>query len=339
MIRKHSLHLLAAALLIGGMALGVRGGDDAPPKPPVRELPLDKDTELQKKYPFESVADRLAYEKKKAGTTDKSTLSDATRRRLEVFERTSQLRYIGNQRNYSLNTLHRSEVENFINREGFGHLRMARPSRRYLELPAVASIAFAPAPEKEPNIGPEVALPGTAPTASTEKTPGLPSKDGLERFHVEGVFNFVNFRRLGLVKDNQKVAGFNAHQFEAMPVVDLRRPGESEQPKEKWQVRRLELMSLLKHEKPVVYLSGNLPRMEELKSANTRVLTQFEEEALKSLRSGEDFVIDAHVNQIRMVGSVRAGKTCLKCHDVDRGELLGAFSYLLQRDPAVTVEK
>ena len=77
--------------------------------------------------------------------------------------------------------------------------------------------------------------------------------------------------------------------------------------------------------------------MEELKSARIRDLTEFEAKALKALRAGEDLQIDANLNQIRMVGSMRANNTCLKCHDVSRGELLGAFSYLLQRDPPAEV--
>jgi hypothetical protein len=50
---------------------------------------------------------------------------------------------------------------------------------------------------------------------------------------------------------------------------------------------------------------------------------------LKRLRSDEDLVIDDAPNRIRMVGSLRAGKGCLECHSVRRGELLGAFSYVL----------
>lgn len=33
--------------------------------------------------------------------------------------------------------------------------------------------------------------------------------------------------------------------------------------------------------------------------------------------------------------SLRASKQCLQCHKVQRGELLGAFTYELQRDPAI----
>jgi hypothetical protein len=33
-----------------------------------------------------------------------------------------------------------------------------------------------------------------------------------------------------------------------------------------------------------------------------------------------------------MLGAIRARDTCLKCHSVDKNELLGAFSYDLRLD-------
>lgn len=35
------------------------------------------------------------------------------------------------------------------------------------------------------------------------------------------------------------------------------------------------------------------------------------------------------LNEIRMMGVIRCSKTCLKCHDARRSELLGAFTYTL----------
>jgi hypothetical protein len=69
--------------------------------------------------------------------------------------------------------------------------------------------------------------------------------------------------------------------------------------------------------------------MDELRDAPTRPLDDFERGAIDRLRSDEDLVIDDAPNRIRMVGSLRAGKDCLECHSVRRGELLGAFSYEL----------
>ena len=71
--------------------------------------------------------------------------------------------------------------------------------------------------------------------------------------------------------------------------------------------------------------------MDELKTAPTRPLNDFERAALKLLHHDKDIEIREGVNRIQMVGSIRAGKDCLDCHSVRRGALLGAFSYELQR--------
>jgi hypothetical protein len=46
-------------------------------------------------------------------------------------------------------------------------------------------------------------------------------------------------------------------------------------------------------------------------------------------------VLEATTNRILMVGAIRAAKQCTSCHAVERGDLLGAFSYELLRDPAI----
>jgi hypothetical protein len=80
----------------------------------------------------------------------------------------------------------------------------------------------------------------------------------------------------------------------------------------------------------VAYLSKNLPRMDELRNAPTRSLDAFESESLKALQTGEDLQVRHGKNEIRMLGSIRAAKQCLQCHEVERGDLLGAFSYKLK---------
>jgi hypothetical protein len=108
--------------------------------------------------------------------------------------------------------------------------------------------------------------------------------------------------------------------------------------KERWALRRLELVSLLKHDKPVVYVSHVLPRMDDLKKAKTRALTPFEEAGLKQLQEGKDLVTAATTNRIHLLGALRANAQCLKCHQAERGELLGVFSYEMLRDPPLKVQ-
>jgi hypothetical protein len=114
------------------------------------------------------------------------------------------------------------------------------------------------------------------------------------------------------------------HQSLATSALPPR--GQASQP---WRVTRLELVSLLKHEIPVAYLSPRLPLMEELGNVSTRPLSAFEQQALDRLRFNEDLVIEADAHRIRMIGSIRATKDCLECHAVQRGKVLGAFSYEL----------
>jgi hypothetical protein len=107
----------------------------------------------------------------------------------------------------------------------------------------------------------------------------------------------------------------------------------------RWEISRLELVSLLKQTEPRVYVSKNLPRMQDLDTKATRPLDKFETEALKNLRGGDDMQTLAELNTIRMVGALRASKQCMECHQVERGELLGAFSYELKRTPPLPVPK
>ena len=80
------------------------------------------------------------------------------------------------------------------------------------------------------------------------------------------------------------------------------------------------------------YVLDHLPRMDQLASEDvpTRPLDAFECESLKQLWTEADLVISDDGNQIRMLGSLRAANQCLECHSVQRGELLGAFSYVLR---------
>lgn len=85
----------------------------------------------------------------------------------------------------------------------------------------------------------------------------------------------------------------------------------------------------------VAYVSDSLPSMDELKDAATRPLTPFEDQGLARLKSEEDLIVQDGLNEILMLGSVRATSGCTACHNVTRGELLGAFSYQMHRKTPV----
>ncbi len=151
-----------------------------------------------------------------------------------------------------------------------------------------------------------------------------PQESELTETHQEGLNDFLDRERMGFIQDVEHVAGFQPHQFRQMPTT-----------LGQWQISKLELISLLRHKEPVAYVSKYLPNMEKLKEVSTRPLDTFESAALERLRTEQDLVIQDGVNHIRMVGSLRAADDCLQCHSVQRGELLGAFTYLLERVEAV----
>ena len=168
--------------------------------------------------------------------------------------------------------------------------------------------------------------------------PQPPTTDQLQEFHLAGTIDFVNAPGFGYIPsqkgsgtpfgDLSRVMGFQPHAFRKPPGI-RRAPGTQAT----WLIDRLELVSLLKHSEPAVYISKHLPRMDELSEATTRPLSDFESQALPKLRAGEELVIDTHPGEIRMLGAVRAITRCLDCHRAREGDLLGAFTYRLLSTP------
>ncbi len=72
--------------------------------------------------------------------------------------------------------------------------------------------------------------------------------------------------------------------------------------------------------------------MDLLRSAPIRPLDGFEGQGLQELRKGEMLFVREQADRLRMLGAIRATSQCTKCHDCERGELLGAFSYILSRE-------
>jgi hypothetical protein len=296
--------------------------------------------ELRKRYAFESLAERLKYESA-AKDAPAPQLGAEAKTRLTAAEQYLDQTRRWNLRVQSLQKLHSAEVEDFVKREGFGLERMPKPSPQFLELADGPSQPF-PAPlAAEYRGGPKGSLPekGDAPTATGLRFPALAP---VGQFHANNLLWFAGPESFGLVRDRDHVAGFRPHQFRGMPELVEPVPPKPGQPpakpKERWLIARLELVSVWKSETPAVYVSGTMPRMQELKSAKTRPLTDFEAQALKALGAGEEVVTEATPNEIHMVGAVRAAKQCTACHEVKRGTLLGAFSYDLRRDPPVRVK-
>jgi hypothetical protein len=53
----------------------------------------------------------------------------------------------------------------------------------------------------------------------------------------------------------------------------------------------------------------------------------FEAAALESLAKGEELCYEQQARRLLVFGALRARSDCTKCHELQRGALLGAFSY------------
>jgi hypothetical protein len=245
----------------------------------------------------------------------------------------------------ALAELHQVKVNDFVGSPGFGHERMVWMPSRTPDAP--------PKDWSEADRGDPVKLPASGSFFTAEKGqkgPTLPAVDALSHFHAATTHEFVLTDSLGLVKKDKSAAGFLPHALPGHADPHLRTRRDTTKPTkdkdgrvtgyevaERWAVRKVELIGLLMHDAPVVYLNpeGKLPSMDAVKDKGTREMTEFEANALKDLAAGKEVIaVDAVTNHVRMVGAIRMANSCLKCHEGKRGDLLGAFTYDLVRDPA-----
>jgi len=282
---------------------------------------IRENDKLRAEFPVVSLAERLEYERVRPISSEnpegeRVRLGGEVERRLE-----SSFAHGSRMRRFMLGQLHDRKTDEFVMARGFGPVRMIGVRKERIDLPEPPPI---PLPDNSKITIPYQAGENRIPSAEGTSSSEMRSQEGLLTFHIQGLQQFLDSERMGYVKDKEHVAGFQPHRFLAMPEP----PSQSG---ETWRVARLELISLLKHGTPVAYVSRNLPQMDELKTAPTRKLDTFEQKSLARLQHDEDIVFHEGADEIRMVGSIRAGQRCLSCHSVGRGELLGAFSYHLVR--------
>jgi hypothetical protein len=262
---------------------------------------------LQLKYPFESMAERLPVPKTNAVTP----LSNESAEQLSELERTFGTDF-HTARDLSLQNLHQDSVKHFIDSPGFGVGRgPIRPSEERL---AARRFDRRETPLPQPNARPW----STLAEGDLRVLPDL-NPAALRTMHLNSIIDFVNPEAFGLIISRQKVAGFLPHQFYSVPQA------------KEWNVQTVELLGLLMHEEPVIYVSDELPNMENARTMPTRPLNVFETAGLKRLQEGDDLFVRETNDDIRMLGAVRSIAKCVQCHGGERGELLGAFSYSLQR--------
>jgi hypothetical protein len=228
-----------------------------------------------------------------------ATLLDATKDRLATYEleiENSSGRAAWRRRR-DLSKLHDQQVVDFIEAPGFGRWRTPPPIQK-----------VSPSPSTH--------------WTSTEAFPGPETNysDQLELLHHSGVLSFLNLRGFGIVEDRTRVVGFERHGFRDQAYWT----------RSKLVADRVELVSLLLQPEPAVYQSDRLPTMEAVREFPTRPLDAFETASLGLLRAGEDMTSASSGEVTRAFGSIRSAKQCVTCHGGERGDLLGAFSYMLR---------
>jgi hypothetical protein len=312
-----------AALLIGVVPFGFVYGPDI--------TLARRFSALRRRYPMRSVTSRLEYERQARGANLRATrvqpaaYSAAVLADMEKMEQ--RLGFDNGLRIAALEQLHNATYRDFISRPGFGIGRI-RSLRLDPRLPQLSDIDLPPRKAVELPL----AIEGTVRQVGPEL---------LSDVHRLAERDFLLRARIGYIRSRDEVAGFESHGFgnlnghllgiDTYASWILGRPAaavEEARPSH-WQVIRLELVGLLRHDEPRVYLSRELPRMDQLADASNRALDDFESGALPKIRSEENVVMDIAHDQIKMLGAIRAGNDCLQCHEGERGQLLGAFSYEL----------
>lgn len=195
---------------------------------------------------------------------------------------------IAEQERASLHWLHRSTVEIFVDRPGFGMRRMVMPLHDVVNAPKLTSDSSSE--------GVQTGIPLAVPLIA--KGPNS-KRDSHFAFH---------------------------------DVVNRHWNGVASGPGEVWSVKSVQLVGLVKNPRPVVYDSARVPGMKDVKELATRPLDVFETHALDTLRGGDNLVANKSGKQMRVMAPIYAGARCTSCHE-QKGQLLGAFSYVLQSGP------
>lgn len=306
---------------------------------------------LRQEFPYQSLASRLEFEVGKP-LPETPALSSATRAGLdeqdvpEAESAQAIAQVFADMRAKSIRLLHEEAVGRFASRAGFGFTRMPAVGPDSLPFSARDPVPLDSAPTASEQHSAEISVsyPESADDKLVEKWK-LPGHSRLSELVSESRDDFLSPITFGHVKNREAVAGFIPHEIHSpiQPPVNDAAPAlpddnlDEDNPTSRWKIIQLELVSLLKHDTPAVYLSEHLPRMEDLSDERTRPLNNFESAALKQLQAGEEISAQTTGNIIEMVGAIRASKQCLDCHQVPRGTLLGAFTYCLQRDPPIDI--
>lgn len=254
----------------------------------------------------------------------------------EIIESSEDPYEQSNRAHRYLRVLHSRQAHAFANREGFGVWRMNPVPNRYrVQPPALQTLPFGRQEDYLPKDYDWEYIPWANTVdgilwlmGQDETTSGSPSMDTQQEtlawVHSFGVVDFFQPRGLGLRLGPDQWAGFVPHAFHINPLeIDSGK---------QFILKQLQLVSMLKFDRPQVYELDHLPRMDQLSQDQvaTRDLNPFESLALQRLQEGADIVTHTHNERVRMLGALRAKPICLECHTTKTGGILGAFTYELE---------
>ncbi|MCI0641232.1 MAG: hypothetical protein L0Y72_09120 [Gemmataceae bacterium] len=308
---------LAAILLLAFAAVGVYFAPNIirlwSENPSEQQASERKEAEARKTLAFASLTERLPKGKP---ITPRKGLDAESKKRWEILDQ--NLARHQDQRAELLKALHEKTRKFFVESPGEGPRRPVWPNPDELLLDEVYK-------NGDPS---QPGLPADFPVSPGETLTRVNADDEFHFYHDIGLSDFLHPFGFGYIKDRDHVAGFSSHGFRnlGVPAHESKR----------WRINHVQLVGILSHEQPVVYLTDKLPSMEQVRQGKTRTLDYFEEAALPSLRDGEDLYIVSKDDTIRMLGALRATKICQNCHDAEVGDLLGAFSYTLRPAPKET---
>ena len=164
-------------------------------------------------------------------------------------------------------------------------------------------------------------MPTAASLANVRREPPPVTTNSLSGLHLAGVLDYAHPLGFGYVRGRDHAAGFAGHGTTGPPASTP-----------DYAVESVALIGLLVHPTPVVYVTPGGPTMGLPADTPTRLPDAFEAAGLAALVAGGEM----HLGAVgpRMVGPIRNAVQCQACHGGDRGDLLGAFSYVLKPAPA-----
>ena len=270
---------------------------------------------LRSEFSYVSMADRLPAR----SAHEAPTLSDASSERLTAFERDVETRLYARPE-----ARRRLEQLEYV-REHPLRLFFARPAFGVAWASHLSEVTLRDGLREDPPRGqPGRRIPFSWSASTLQKPPEDAERlcKELAAIHADAAVDFVNPPGFGYFRDRTHVAGFQEHRLSRLPDAPV-----------PWVLQTLELIGCARPETPAVYVSEKLPRMDELRTAQTRPPDEFETLGLAALQRGEDLFLRQSAEGRRMLGAVRNGRQCQSCHEGTHGELLGAFSYTLVRPP------